>query len=123
MRLSEEINTRSSNRKPELYTDENGKRRIRMVPSKKDVVSPENKVRVPVTEATDDSRLKQLAMLGLVDKSDIQRLMTVVKKMDEGKPLSMKEKDIILGMFSTLVSIITGDTTTFQKAKKAVKNG
>lgn len=73
-----------------------------------------------VNEAVDTNRLKQLARLGLVDKADYTRLLAALKKLEDGKELSIQEKNVIIGMVYDLISIVTGDTTTFQKAKKEV---
>ena len=112
----------SADRKAQIFTDpETGKRKIRMVPVDRDVVKDkESKRKVSMDEAVDTNRLKQLARLGLVDKADYTRLLAALKKLESGKELSIQEKNVIIGMVYDLISIVTGDTTTFQKAKKEV---
>lgn len=74
----------------------------------------------PVTESVDTNRVKQLGALGLVDKKDVQRLMTIMKKLDDDKDLNIREKDMVVDMFQQLIAVVTGDVSTFSKTKKAV---
>lgn len=74
----------------------------------------------PVTESVDTNRVKQLGTLGLVDKKDVQRLMTIMKKLDSDKDLNIREKDMVVDMFQQLIAVVTGDVSTFSKTKKAV---
>lgn len=73
-------------------------------------------------EAADQDlmRFKQLARLGLVDKSEAEKLVQAFKRMKEDKPLSMQQRTMLLGIVGDLISIVVGDQTTFMKAKKAV---
>lgn len=73
-----------------------------------------------VTEAADMSKLKLLARAGLVDSKDVERLMSAFKVMQAGKPLTQQQKDLVISSYGELASIVTGDSQTFQKAKKAV---
>jgi len=73
-----------------------------------------------VTEAADMSKLKLLARAGLVDSKDVERLMAAFKVMQAGKPLTQQQKDLVISSYGELASIVTGDSQTFQKAKKAV---
>lgn len=73
-----------------------------------------------VTEAVDTNRVKQLGTLGLVDKKDVQRLMIIMKKLDDDKELNIREKNMVVNMFQQLISIVTGDVSVFAKTKKAV---
>ena len=66
-------------------------------------------------------KIKQLGMLGLVDRGDVQKLMTAMKAMDAGKEVPKNQRKIIFDAFGSLIDLVTGDTTVFQKAKKAVK--
>ena len=78
---------------------------------------------VNLEEAADDKmkKVKQLAQLGLVGKSDVSKLMKALEDMDAGKTLNVRQKDMLIGTLNDLIGIVTGDTTTFMKAKKAVK--
>ena len=78
---------------------------------------------VNLEEAADDKmkKVKQLAQLGLVGKSDVSKLMKALDDMDAGKTLNVRQKDMLIGTLNDLIGIVTGDTTTFMKAKKAVK--
>lgn len=75
-----------------------------------------------IEEATDQDliKFKQLARLGLVDKSEAEKLVLAFKRMKEDKPLSMQQRSMLLGIVGDLISIVVGDPTTFMKAKKAV---
>ena len=75
---------------------------------------------MPVKESTDMSKLKLLARAGLVDSKDVERLMAAFKVMQAGKPLTQQQKDLVISSYGELASIVTGDSQTFQKAKKAV---
>jgi len=66
-------------------------------------------------------KVKQLGMLGLVSKSDVNKLMMAMKAMDAGKEVPKNQRKIIFDAFGSLIDLVTGDTTVFQKAKKAVK--
>jgi len=66
-------------------------------------------------------KIKQLGMLGLVDRSDVQRLMNAMKAMDAGKEVPKNQRAVIFDAFNSLIDLVTGDTTVFQKAKKSVK--
>ena len=65
-------------------------------------------------------RVKMLARLGLVSKGDVNKLMMAMKAIDDGKELNKQYRNIIFDAFNDLIDLVTGDTTVFQKAKKAV---
>ena len=75
---------------------------------------------MPVKESTSTDKLKILARAGLVDQKNVERLIAAFKMLEAGKVLSQQQKDLILSSYSELASIVTGDSMTFQKAKKAV---
>lgn len=76
-----------------------------------------------VMEAIDPKmrKVKQLATLGLVGKSDVNKLMMAMKSMDDGKEVKPQHRKIIFDAFADLIDLVTGDTQVFQKAKKKVK--
>ena len=76
-----------------------------------------------VMEAIDPKmrKVKQLATLGLVGKSDVNKLMMAMKSMDAGKEVKPQHRKIIFDAFGDLIDLVTGDTQVFQKAKKKVK--
>lgn len=74
-----------------------------------------------ILEATDMSKLKQLATAGLVKKGDVQKLLRVFGKMESGKTVTPAEREMLLGVLSDMTALITGDMSMLQKAKKAVK--
>jgi len=76
-----------------------------------------------VMEAVDPKmrKVKQLATLGLVGKSDVNKLMMAMKSMDAGKEVKPQHRKIIFDAFGDLIDLVTGDTQVFQKAKKKVK--
>ena len=74
-----------------------------------------------ILENTKLRKIRQLGMLGLVNKGDVQKLMNAMKAMDAGKEVPKPQRKIIFDAFGSLIDLVTGDTTVFQKAKKAVK--
>jgi hypothetical protein len=66
-------------------------------------------------------KVKQLATLGLVGKSDVMKLLTAMKSISDGKEVKPQNRKIIFSAFGDLIDLVTGDTAVFQKAKKAVK--
>ncbi len=76
-----------------------------------------------IWEAVDPKmrKVKQLATLGLVGKSDVNKLMMAMKSMDDGKEVKPQHRKIIFDAFADLIDLVTGDTQVFQKAKKKVK--
>ena len=74
-----------------------------------------------LSEATDMNKLKQLAAAGLVQKTDVQKLLRVFAKMESGKTVTPAEREMLLSVLSDLTALITGDMSMLQKAKKAVK--
>ena len=73
-----------------------------------------------ITEAVDYDKLKQLARYGLVDKSNVTKLIAAFKKMEDGKILQPAQRELMLNVLTDLTGIITGDSQMFMKAKKAV---
>lgn len=71
-------------------------------------------------EEVDDSKFKQLVRLGLSDNESVSRIITIMKKIDSGKVLTSSEAMIVGDMFQTLIGIVTGDTSVFNKVKTAV---
>jgi hypothetical protein len=74
----------------------------------------------PVKESISTDKLKVLARAGLVDQKNVERLIAAFKMLEAGKVLNQQQKDLILSSYGELASIVTGDSQTFQKAKKAV---
>jgi hypothetical protein len=79
--------------------------------------------RESIEEAMDPKmrKVKQLANLGLVGKADVMKLMQAMKSIGDGKEVKPQNRKIIFNAFADLIDLVTGDTTVFQKAKKAVK--
>ena len=73
-----------------------------------------------ITESVDYNKLTQLARYGLVDKSNVQKLIAAFKKMEDGKALQPAQRELMLSVLTDLTSIVTGDSQMFMKAKKAV---
>ena len=107
-------NVRTADRKPEIYTDPQGKKRVRMVATDRNII---------VKEAKDQStdRLKMLVRLGLMDKSDMTKIVRSISKMKENKPVSPADRKVLFDLLNELIGMITGDEQMFQKAKKAVR--
>jgi len=73
-------------------------------------------------EEVDDSKFRQLVRLGLSDNESVSRIITIMRKIDGGKTLTSSEAMIVGDMFQTLIGIVTGDSTVFNKVKNAVKD-
>ena len=75
------------------------------------------KTEVPETleEALSISKLKRL---NLVDDDDFSQFARVMKKMDNEKPITLKEKDSIMKVFNELVNVILKDQSVMQKIAK-----
>jgi len=70
---------------------------------------------VSLEEALNISKLKRL---NLVDDEDFSQFVKVMKKLDNEKPITIKEKDSIMKVFNELVSVILKDQTIMQKIAK-----
>lgn len=74
---------------------------------------------VELDEAADkqDSRLMQLARLGLLDKSDVATFRTAMQTFKADKQLSIKQRNMLLSVYNDLVNMVTGDDAMFARAK------
>lgn len=70
---------------------------------------------VSLEEALSISKLKRL---NLVDDDDFSQFVRVMKKMDNEKPITLKEKDSIMKVFNELVNVILKDQSVMQKIAK-----
>ena len=70
---------------------------------------------VSLEEALNISKLKRL---NLVDDEDFSQFVRVMKKMDNEKPITLKEKDSIMKVFNELVNVILKDQSVLQKIAK-----
>ena len=70
---------------------------------------------VSLEEALSISKLKRL---NLVDDDDFSQFVRVMKKMDNEKPITIKEKDSIMKVFNELVNVILKDQSVMQKIAK-----
>jgi hypothetical protein len=71
---------------------------------------------VPVLdEGISVSKLKRLK---LVNDEEFGKFVQVMKKMDNDKPIQMKEKDVIIKVFNELVNAIINDQALMQKIAK-----
>tara|TARA_B110000495_G_C22735556_1_gene431483 strand:+ start:121 stop:402 length:282 start_codon:yes stop_codon:yes gene_type:complete len=68
-----------------------------------------------IEEAVNISKLKRL---NLVDDEEFGKFVRVMKKMDGDKSITLKEKDIIMGVFNELVNAIVNDQSLLQKVAK-----
>ena len=72
-----------------------------------------------ITEASDkqDSRLLQLARLGLLDKNDVAIFRNAMQTFKADKQLSIKQRNMLLSVYNDLVNMVTGDDAMFARAK------
>jgi len=76
-----------------------------------------------VNEASDkqDSRLLQLARLGLLDKNDVAIFRNAMQTFKADKQLSIKQRNMLLSVYNDLVNMVTGDDAMFARAKLDVQ--
>ena len=74
---------------------------------------------VQLEEGTDkqDARLLQLARLGLLEKTDIAIFRTSMQTLKEDKQLSIKQRNLLISVYESLVSLVTGDDAIFNRTK------
>ena len=70
---------------------------------------------VSLEEALSISKLKRL---NLVSDEEFSSFVRVMKKMDNDKPVTIKEKDSIMKVFNELVNAILRDQSIMQKIAK-----
>lgn len=78
---------------------------------------------VEIDEAVDpqESRFFQLARLGLVDKADVTKLRMAMGQLNSDKALSIKQRELLLSTFQSLVDIVTGDDAIFTRVRMDVQ--
>lgn len=64
-----------------------------------------------------DARLLQLARLGLLEKTDIAIFRTSMQTLKEDKQLSIKQRNLLISVYESLVSLVTGDDAIFNRTK------
>jgi hypothetical protein len=81
------------------------------------------KEEVELEEAKDqtDKRFDLLARLGLVEKDELANLRLAMKTLSEDKQLSIKQRDLLLNVYESLISLVTGDDTLFSRMKIKVQ--
>ena len=62
--------------------------------------------------------VSKLKRLKLVNDEEFGKFVQVMKKMDNDKPIQLKEKDIIIKVFNELVNAIVNDHALMQKIAK-----
>ena len=62
--------------------------------------------------------VSKLKRLKLVNDEEFGKFVQVMKKMDNDKPIQMKEKDVIIKVFNELVNAIINDQALMQKIAK-----
>ena len=60
----------------------------------------------------------KLKRLKLVSDEEFGKFVQVMKKMDNDKPIQLKEKDVIIKVFNELVNAIINDQALMQKIAK-----
>ena len=70
---------------------------------------------ISLEEALSISKLKRL---NLVSDEEFSSFVRVMKKMDNDKPVTIKEKDSIMKVFNELVNAILRDQSIMQKIAK-----
>ena len=62
--------------------------------------------------------VSKLKRLKLVNDEEFGKFVQVMKKMDNDKPIQLKEKDVIIKVFNELVNAIINDQALMQKIAK-----
>jgi hypothetical protein len=107
------------------FDDKSKEERIKMAlgawyaAQKKESVSSNEK---PLSEETDYARFKQLAIMGLIEPGEVNKIIAGMKALEAGKTISQEQKNLINVAFLSLASIITGDTTVLSKVKQSLKS-
>ena len=68
-----------------------------------------------------EQRFLMLARLGLVDKSDVSKLKIAVDALKADKQLTVQQRTLLLGVFTTLSDLVTGDDSIFNRVKMDVQ--
>jgi len=82
-----------------------------------------DKFRVLVEEEKSDySKFDMLVRAGLADKTQLQRLHKILGKMGEDKPtFTTQERQLVQGLFTKMVDLITNNKQIFQQSRRAVR--
>ena len=70
-----------------------------------------------VIKTKEDARLLQLARLGLIDKETIPLFRSAMLVLKSEKQLSIRQRNLLLAVYNSLVDLITGDDALFVRAK------
>lgn len=70
-----------------------------------------------VIKTKEDARLLQLARLGLIDKETIPLFRSAMLVLKSEKQLSIRQRNLLLSVYNSLVDLITGDDALFVRAK------
>ena len=76
-----------------------------------------------VYETTDQGQLRllQLARLGLVDSSDVSKLKSALDALHSDKQLTPAQRTLVIHVFTSLSSLVTGDISIFNRAKSDIQ--
>jgi hypothetical protein len=76
-----------------------------------------------IQEAIDkqDTRLMQLARLGLVDKDSVSQLRIAMSSLKAEKTLTVAQRTLLLNVTEELISLVTGDDMVFNRVKMDVQ--
>lgn len=73
-------------------------------------------------EKSDFSKFDMLVRAGLADKTQIQRLHKILGKMGEDRPMfTNQERQLVQGLFTKMVDLITNNKQIFQQTRRAVR--
>lgn len=72
-------------------------------------------------EAVDVTKWKELAATGLMTTSDASQTLMAIKSIEDGKSLTQAQYKMLANTAATLISVITGDTSTLSSFKRASK--
>ena len=67
------------------------------------------------------SRFKQLAQTGLLNDTDITKVVSALNLIKNGKTISNSQRQLVSDTFLSLVGLVTGDSSIFTKLKQNIK--
>jgi hypothetical protein len=74
-----------------------------------------------ISEEFDESKFRRLATTGLVPEGDVAKAIIAMRNLDAGKELNRNQKDLITGIFHSLIGMVTGDMSVFTKIQQKLK--
>lgn len=75
------------------------------------------------SESKTINRMRNLSMLGLIDRAAIPHLVRLIKDMHAGKNITAPQRRLAIGLLTGLIDIVTGDIVFNAARREIVKQG